>query len=189
MGYEGHAVLLRDKAEREQQARDAMATLSRHVAALRASGLAPEIVSAGGTGTYDIAGEWPDVTEVQAGSYVFMDGAYRVVRPDLGLPALSLLTTVIARHGDYAIVDAGMKSLTNEFGPPQGKELPIKVSRLSEEHGHLTVAEGAEISPGMKLEVIPSHGDTTINLHSEYYVVRGDEVIATWPIEAARAYR
>ncbi len=188
MGYEGHAVLVPDKTEREQKAHSALATLTRHVMALRAAGLDPEIVSAGGTGTYDIAGSWPEVTEVQAGSYVFMDGAYRIVRPDLGQPALTLLTTVIARHGDYAVTDAGMKSLTNEFGPPRGKELPVKVSRLSEEHAHLAVGD-AEITPGLKVELIPSHGDTTINLHSEYYVVRGDEVVAVWPIEGARKYR
>jgi len=188
MGYEGHAVLVEDKSEREGRARDALERLSRHVAALREAGLAPEIVSAGGTGTYDIAGTWPDVTEVQAGSYVFMDGRYRTVRPDLGQPALTLLATVIARHGDYAVIDAGMKALTNEFGPPRGKELPVTVSRLSEEHGHLAVGD-ADIRPGMKIELIPSHNDTTINLHSEYYVVRGDEVVAVWPIEAARAFR
>jgi D-threonine aldolase len=188
MGYEGHAVLVPDKEKRERLAREALGVLSSHVQALRQSGLAPEIVSAGGTGTYDIAGSWPDVTEVQAGSYVFMDGAYRIVRPDLGLPALTLLTTIIARRGDYAIADAGMKSLTSEFGHPKGKDLPIEVSRLSEEHAHIAVGT-AEITPGMKVEIIPSHNDTTINLHSEYYVVRGDEVIAVWPITAARAYR
>ncbi len=188
MGYEGHAVLVPDPDQRGRIAREALGVLSRHVDALRAHGLAPEIVSAGGTGTYDIAGSWPGVTEVQAGSYVFMDGAYRIVRPDLGLPALTLLTTVIARRGEWAIADAGMKSLTNEFGAPQGKDAPVKVARLSEEHAHLSVGD-AEIEPGMKLEIVPSHNDTTINLHSEYYVVRGDEVVAVWPIEAARAYR
>jgi len=188
MGYEGHAVLLSDREKREQTARDALTVLSRHVDALRAAGLPPEIVSAGGTGTYDIAGSWPDVTEVQAGSYVFMDGAYRIVRPDLGNTALTLLTSVISRRGNRAIIDAGMKSLTNEFGPPQGKNLPIKVTGLSEEHGHLA-AGNLEIAPGTKIELVPSHGDTTINLHNEYYVVRGDEVIGVWPIEGARAYR
>lgn len=188
MGYEGHAVLVVDREKRETIAREALGVLSRHVAALRLAGVPPEIVSAGGTGTYDIAGEWPEVTEVQAGSYVFMDGAYRLVRPDLGLPALTLLTTVIARRGEWAIADAGLKSLTNEFGPPEGKDLPVKVERLSEEHAHIRVG-GAEIAPGMKIEIIPSHGDTTINLHREYYVVRDDEVVAVWPIEAARAYR
>jgi D-serine deaminase-like pyridoxal phosphate-dependent protein len=188
MGYEGHAVLLADREKRIATARDALTTLSRHVEALRVAGLAPEIVSAGGTGTFDMAGNWPDVTEVQAGSYVFMDGAYRTVRPDLGRPALTLLATVISRRGDRAIIDAGMKSLTNEFGPPMGKEIAVKVGRLSEEHGHLAAGE-SNLEPGSKIEIVPSHGDTTINLHSEYYVVRGDEVIATWPIEAARAYR
>jgi len=188
MGYEGHAVLLLDAAKRITTARDALTTLSHHVEALRSAGLAPEIVSAGGTGTYDVAGSWPDVTEVQAGSYVFMDGAYRLVRPDLGEPALTLLTTVISRRGDRAITDCGMKSLTNEFGSPRGKDLPIKIARLSEEHGHLEVGN-SEITPGMIIEVVPSHCDTTINLHSEYYVVRGDEVVAIWPIEGARAYR
>lgn len=188
MGYEGHAVLVPDKDQREKIAREALTELSRHVEALRSAGFAPEIVSAGGTGTYDIAGSWPEVTEVQAGSYVFMDGTYRFVRPDLGRPALSLLTTVISRRGDRAMIDAGMKSLTNEFGPPAGKDLPVKVARLSEEHGHLDAA-GTEIAAGMKIEILPTHNDTTINLHSEYYVVRGEEVIAVWPIEAARAYR
>ncbi len=188
MGYEGHAVLVPEKEKRERIAREALTELSRHVVALRAAGFAPEIVSAGGTGTYDITGAWPDVTEVQAGSYVFMDGAYRIVRPDLGGPALTLLTTVISRRGDRAIIDAGMKSLSNEFGAPTGKDLPIKVARLSEEHGHLD-ASGTELDAGMKIEIVPSHNDTTINLHSEYYVMRADEVVAIWPIEAARAYR
>ncbi len=188
MGYEGHAVLIPDREKRIATAREALTTLSRHVEALRAAGLKPEIVSAGGTGTYDLAGTWPDVTEVQAGSYVFMDGAYRIVRPDLGRPALTLLATVISRRGERAIIDAGMKALTNEFGPPMGKDLQVKVTGLSEEHGHVAAGE-SDIEAGSKLEIIPSHGDTTINLHSEYYVVRGDEVVARWAIEGARAYR
>jgi D-threonine aldolase len=188
MGYEGHAVLVPEKDKRERIARAALTELSHQVEALRSAGFAPEIVSAGGTGTYDITGSWPEVTEVQAGSYVFMDGAYRVVRPDLGRSALTLLATVISRRGDHAIIDAGMKSLTNEFGKPLGKDLPIKVTGLSEEHGHVD-ASGTEIDAGMKIEIVPSHNDTTINLHSEYYVMRGDEVAAIWPIEAARAYR
>ncbi|HYL60044.1 MAG TPA: alanine racemase, partial [Candidatus Acidoferrales bacterium] len=69
MGYEGHAVLLPDAEKRVATARAALTVLSRHVEALRGADLAPEIVSAGGTGTFDIAGNWPEVTEVQAGSY------------------------------------------------------------------------------------------------------------------------
>ncbi|HYA36528.1 MAG TPA: DSD1 family PLP-dependent enzyme [Candidatus Binataceae bacterium] len=188
MGYEGHAVLIKDRETREGFARAALTTLSEHVSALRAAGLAPEIVSAGGTGTYDIAGSWPDVTEVQAGSYVFMDRAYRLVRPDLGQPALSMLTTVISRRGDRAILDVGMKSLTGEFGMPYAKDFAARVTSLSEEHATLDASK-SEIAPGMKIELIAMHNDTTINLHHEYYVVRGNEVVEVWPIEAARAYR
>ena len=131
MGYEGHTQQIPDLAEKVARATQAMERLSAHVRALREAGLAPEIVSAGGTGTHDVAGAWPDVTEVQAGSYVFMDGAYRSTRPDLGQPALTLLTTVIARHGDYAIVDAGMNALSNDMGPSHGKHLPVGVARAA----------------------------------------------------------
>lgn len=188
MGYEGHTVLLPDAQDRRTKATAALERLSAHVRALRDAGYAPEIVSAGGTGTYDIAGSWPDVTDVQAGSYVFMDGRYRSVRPDLGRPALTLLATVIARHGDYAVIDAGMKALSNDMGPSTGARLPFTVARLSEEHGTVQVSE-TDLQPGMKVEILPSHNDTTINLHSEYFVVRGEEVVAVWPIEGARAYR
>jgi D-serine deaminase-like pyridoxal phosphate-dependent protein len=188
MGYEGHAVLIPNAEKRLATAEAALTLLSEHVRALREAGLDPEIVSAGGTGTYDIAGTWPDVTEVQAGSYVFMDGAYRIVRPDLGRSALSILATVISRRADRAIIDAGMKALTNEFGAPIVKGTELRVARLSEEHGHIEGVTG-EMAAGAKIEIIPSHNDTTINLHSEYFVMRGDEVIARWPIEAARAYR
>ncbi len=101
---------------------------------------------------------------------------------------MTLLTTVIARHGDVAIVDCGLKSLTNEFGAPRGKDLPVTIMRLSEEHAHLSV-EGTTLATGDKVELVPSHNDTTINLHSEYYVVRNGEVVDVWPIEAARAFR
>jgi len=188
MGYEGHCVLIADAAEREAKTQQSLERLSAHVRALREAGLAPEIVSGGGTGTYELTGSWPDVTEVQAGSYVFMDGRYRQVRPDLGRPALTMLVTVVARHGDYAVIDAGMKALTNEFGPPAGVDLPVTVTRLSEEHGTLAVGE-ADVRPGQKLEILPSHNDTTLNLHAEYYVCRGDEVVDVWPIAAARAFR
>ncbi|MFN8559371.1 MAG: hypothetical protein U0531_19220 [Dehalococcoidia bacterium] len=94
---------------------------------------------------------------------------------------------MIACHGDYAVIDAGLKSLTNEFGAPAGKDLPFVVSRLSEEHGTAEL-NGADLRPGMKVEIVPSHGDTTLNLYSAYHVVRGDEVVAVWPIEAARAF-
>ena len=118
-----------------------------------------------------------------------MDGAYRIVRPDLGRPALTLLATVISRRGDHAIIDAGMKSLTNEFGPPMGKGLADQGDGAVRGAWARCGGRKRVSSRASKIEIVPSHNDTTINLHSEYYVMRGDEVIAIWPIEAARAYR
>ena len=149
--------------------------------ALRAAGLAPEIVSSGGTGTFDLTGTVPGVTEIQAGSYVFMDGRYRDVRSEFE-PALTLHTTVIHRRGRLLVTDAGVKSLSSDFGLPNAFDLGARVVGLSEEHGHVLADEGVEVAPGERLRILPSHGDTTINLHERYYAARGDQVEAVWSI-------
>ena len=181
MGYEGHAVLVADAAKRKELAEAAAAALCAHVDALRAAGLAPEIVSSGGTGTFDLTGTVPGVTEIQAGSYVFMDGRYREVRSDFEL-ALSLHTTVIHRRGRLVVTDAGVKSLSSDFGLPVALDLGARVVGLSEEHGHVLLDEGVDVSPGQRIRILPSHGDTTINLHDRYYAERGDSVEAVWAI-------
>ena len=183
MGYEGHAVLVPDEGKRKELAEASVARLLEHRLALVDAGLEPQIVSAGGTGTHDITGSAPGVTEIQAGSYVFMDGAYQRVRSEFEC-ALTLLTTVVHRRDRLLITDCGMKSLTSEFGKPAGFDLPVAVTGLSEEHGHVALDEGADldVSPGDRIRLLPSHGDTTINLHERYYVFRGDEVEAVWPI-------
>lgn len=183
MGYEGHAVLVPDAAKRKELAEASGAQLLAHVAALRAAGLAPEIVSAGGTGTFELTGSTEGITEIQAGSYVFMDGRYSDVRSDFET-ALTLHTTVLRRRGRLVITDAGVKSLSSDFGLPRGADLPLRAVGLSEEHGHLLIDEGAELSlePGDRLRILPSHGDTTINLHDRYYAARGDRVEEVWPI-------
>ena len=190
MGYEGHAVLVPEKEKRESLARDAIARLSAHRQALLDSGLEPEIVSAGGTGTADLTGSAPGVTEVQAGSYVFMDGAYRKVRSDFEC-ALTILTTVLRVRGRLLITDCGMKALSHEFGMPEGADLPIRCAYLSEEHGHVVVDEDQklDLAPGSKIRLLPSHGDTTINLHDRYVLLRGDRVEGTWAITARGQFR
>lgn len=190
MGYEGHAVLIPDAEKRTELAGKAIATLSEHREALANAGLAPAIVSAGGTGTHDLTARTEGVTEIQAGSYVFMDGAYRKVREDFQ-PALNVLTTVVHRRGRLLITDCGMKALSHEFGMPRGAELPLECVGLSEEHGHVLIDKDAELdlSPGDRIRLLPSHGDTTINLHDRYYVLRGDEVEAVWEIAARGRFR
>jgi D-serine deaminase-like pyridoxal phosphate-dependent protein len=129
------------------------------------------------------------VTEVQAGTYVFMDGRYKSVLPEPFECALTLLTTVLSVKERYAVCDAGLKSLTNDMGMPASADGRIAVRRLSEEHAHLTGEGLADLKPGDRVELVPSHGDTTLNLHDNYYVRRADDVIDTWPILAARRFR
>ena len=117
MGYEGHLVSIRARAEREARTREAMGRLIATAELLRVSGLPCDIVSGGGTGTYDIDGELPGITEVQAGSYVLMDTDYGA----LGLPfehALSVRGTVISRTGDRCVADCGHKAATMDHGFP-----------------------------------------------------------------------
>ncbi len=189
MGYEGHVVHVPDAAERAEKALVALGIVKEHADALAEAGLPPEIVSVGGTGTFDVSSAFEGVTEIQAGSYVFMDGRYQEVMPGQFGSALTLLTTVISVHERYAVCDAGMKSLTNEFGPPQTRDGALKAARLSEEHAHLTGDGLATLRPGDRIELVPSHGDTTLNLHDVYFVRRGDEIVDTWPILGARKFR
>jgi D-serine deaminase-like pyridoxal phosphate-dependent protein len=184
MGYEGHIIFTFDREEREKAARGCMEALVGVAKRLEKEGFPIGIVSGGGTGTYDMSSKVEGVTEIQAGSYLTMDATYGYL--NLGFAqALTLLTTVIAVHGDHVILDCGMKSITHEFGMPQ--VLGIKdaaISSLSEEHGHMTVPEKTRMAIGDKIEVVPTHGCTTINLHDKFYIVRADTVEAEWEIAA-----
>jgi D-serine deaminase-like pyridoxal phosphate-dependent protein len=190
MGYEGHAVLIPEADKRESTARDALAALESHYKALVDSGLEPEIVSGGGTGTHDITGDAPFVTEIQAGSYVFMDGAYSKVRSEFEC-ALVLRTTVLHVRGRLLITDCGLKSLSQDMGMPEGAELPLRCVALSEEHAFVVTDEDADLDlqVGDRIDLLPSHGDTTINMHEQYHVRRGDTLEATWAIAARGKFR
>jgi D-serine deaminase-like pyridoxal phosphate-dependent protein len=152
---------------------------------LRSHGFEVEIVSAGGTGTYDMSGIYPGITEIEAGSYIFMDSCYsKVIGNDIFKPSLSVLSTVISKpRRGLALVDAGMKSLTHEFGLPQPLLEGAVLKGLSEEHGRLELSPQADwLQVGDLVEILPSHGCTTVNLHNRYCVVRGDKLVAVWDI-------
>ncbi|MGQ9628936.1 MAG: DSD1 family PLP-dependent enzyme [bacterium] len=186
MGYEGHAVAIPDFEERANVARSAMKLLLETKSLVERAGLLVEVVSGGGTGTYNITGSYPGVTEVQAGSYIFMDASYRRT----GVPfecALTVLTTVVSvQSPGRIIVDAGMKSISSDMGMPEVKGHPdLSVVKLSEEHGKLASSSGTSpLKVGDKVELIPSHGCTTINLHDRYYAIRDGRLEAIWRIGA-----
>ena len=183
MGYEGHAVMIPEREKRIEAARLANSTLVSHAEYLRAHGVAVEIVSAGGTGTWDMAGTHPGVTEVQMGSWVTMDAHYKKIIPEFE-NALTVLGTVISRPTpERAILDCGMKAITKDFELPLVKGGGAEVISLSEEHCKLKLT-GLQLSIGDRVELIPSHGCTTFNLHNEVFVVKDSEVVDVWPVAA-----
>lgn len=175
MGYEGHAVGLADRAERIAKVADSMELLARAAELVSAD---EGIVSAGGTGTYDI-NTW--ATEIQAGSYALMDTAYA----ELGLPfrqALSVLATVIsvAPRGRYAVADCGLKALGMDHGDPTIEG--ARVWFCSDEH--VTFAPDEPVRVGDRVRVIPAHVDPTVAYHSVMHVVDATgRHRDTWPID------
>jgi len=170
MGYEGHAVGLDDRAVREQLCAQAMEQL---LAAHRDVG--GEVISAGGTGTYDI-NTW--ATEIQAGSYALMDTAYG----KLGLPfvqALWVWATVISVAPAYAVADCGLKSLGMDHGNPSVENGSVWF--CSDEH--TTFAPSTPVQVGDRVRVIPAHIDPTIAYHERMHLVSGETVLETWPVD------
>ena len=189
MGYEGFCQNIIDFEERREKATGAMAKLVSTRDLLDDKGFSTEIVSAGGTGTYMITAEHPGVTEVEAGSYIFMDATYRRVE---GLQmydhALTVLSTIVStpRPG-VVICDAGRKTITFEPGRPmplvKGLE-GVTYMAASEEHGRLSVEGSSELKVGDKIEFIISHCCTNVNLYDQYHCLRNDHLEAVWEITA-----
>ncbi|MBI2320720.1 MAG: DSD1 family PLP-dependent enzyme [Chloroflexi bacterium] len=183
-GYEGHAQHIVDPDERRKAHAAAMQPLCQTADLLAAHGLPTEIVSTGGTGTHQFAADYRAITEVQAGSYVVMDIEYGHVAGLSFESALTVLASVVSRSGTAAIVDAGYKSLSTDSGPPRAKNLDARYTPRGDEHGRLTFDSGNPLAIGDKVEITPSHCDTTINLHDLYYVTRDGRVVAVWPVAA-----
>jgi D-serine deaminase-like pyridoxal phosphate-dependent protein len=188
MGYEGHLQPVRDRTERETRTRAAMHGLVETARRIRAEGIPCDVVSSGGTGTYDISGRVDGVTEIQAGSYALMDSDYGSV----GVPfeqAFTVLGTVVSRpSSDRCVADCGHKSMTKDHGLPAVKGIAgATVTALNDEHATLALPASSTLSIGDRIQLIPSHTDPTVNLHDVFYAVDGDRVVGVWPI-AARGY-
>jgi D-serine deaminase-like pyridoxal phosphate-dependent protein len=184
LGHEGFTMFEMDRSLRTDNSQRAMAALVGTAELIRQAGFPVEIVSAGGTGTYDLTGDFPGVTELEAGSYVFMDTKYN----QLGLgfkQSLTLLAMVTSvQDPERCIIDAGMKVLTTDNGIPEIiAPNGLMLFKLNEEHGIVRVdPEKAHPQVGMCVEIIPSHGCTTVNLHDRYYVIQDDRLVDIWEI-------
>ena len=183
MGYEGHCALEPDREARAASVRTAMERLLAVADVLRSAGFPVEVVSAGGTGTFDLTGCYPGVTELQAGSYVFMDSSRVDLVPDFET-GLTVLATVASRHRNTVVLDCGKKTVGVDFAPPRIVGQTAKVRYVSEEHTVFDVDSDCGLELGQRVELIPSYCPTTINLHDIFYVVRDGVVIDIWPVLA-----
>lgn len=185
-GYEGHCALEPDRALRAERAEAALDHLLAVVEAIESTGLEVEIVASGGTGTYDMTGDRDRVTEIQAGSYAFMDTAHAAVVSGFEF-ALTVLSTIISRQGDTLVLDAGKKTLGLDTPPPLLSGHGASVRYVAEEHTVLQLDGDADLDAGDVVEVIPSYCPVTVNLHEVYNVVDEDHVTSIWPILARGA--
>jgi len=191
-GYGGnnqHVMGFENRKAREAASNEKVVA-ARH--ALEKAGFAVQMVSVGGTGSYNIDADFPGVTEIQPGSYVFMDSHYNKIggrdQPDFSEfgNSLSVLTTVISRAvSGRAIVDAGGKALSTDESVPE----PIGLTGATygvagDEYGALRLQNPSrDLKVGDQLQIMPGHCDTTVNLHNVFFGVRKGVVEHVWPIE------
>lgn len=183
-GYEGHLQHLPDRREREEKCHAAMSLLSGTAELLRQNGFEVQTVTTGGTGTAEFCAAFPGITEVQPGSFIFMDTDYRNAIGPIYSNSLTVLATVISQpEPGRAIIDAGLKSLSTDSGFAEPKALPgISYAPKGDEHGLLSWKGGPGLAIGDRVEMIPSHIDTTVNLHDFYYAHRRGVIEEIWPV-------
>ncbi len=184
-GYEGHLQHVHGREEREKECRASMAILSGTATMLREKGFDIKVVTTGGTGTAEFCATVPEITEVQPGSFIFMDSDYRNAVGSYFSHSLTILSTVISKSGSKkrVTVDAGLKSLTTDSGFAEPKDMPgVVYEPMGDEHGWLSWKEGPDIPIGARVEMIPSHIDPTVNLYDFYYAHRKGVIEEIWPV-------
>jgi 3-hydroxy-D-aspartate aldolase len=197
--YSGNLQHIADRAGRHEKAKQRLAVLAGLVGKLRAAGLAVPIVSGSGTGTHDFDAEARIFTELQAGSYIFMDVEYIRALTD-GRNALPFETSLFMQTavvsvtsakvpGGYVTTDAGLKCFATEGPTPEvmaGGAPGATYAYAGDEHGRLFFTPGSHPIPalGERIELVTPHCDPTVNLHDFYHLVRGDTLVDIWPVDA-----
>jgi D-serine deaminase-like pyridoxal phosphate-dependent protein len=189
MAYSGNAAHTHGwEARRERSSKD-LAGVQETVALAKKSGLPVKIVSGGSTGTYNIDKEF-GLTELEAGSYVFMDTSYfavgskdgNAVYTDFG-GSMSVLTTIDSkRRPNLATIDYGNKAMLRPTDTVKGMPW-IKVVPQGAEYGGLTWTDGErDLKLGERVEIYCSNLDTSTNCYDRYYIAKGDQIVDVWPI-------
>jgi D-serine deaminase-like pyridoxal phosphate-dependent protein len=192
--YCGSQQHIENYAERRAAIVERTAYLQEVIAALAGAGFAPDIVTGSGTGTHHIDLELGVFTELQAGSYVFMDKQYLDCDiADGGAPPFEVSLAVDARvvsanHSGLVTVDAGFKSLSTDGGVAvvqRGAPETAFFAFMGDEHAALIAPDiGTTLQPGDPVSLTVPHCDPTVNLYDNYHVVAGDTLVDIWPVSA-----
>ncbi len=192
--YHGAAQHLRTPSERRAAIAAAVGWARDTRDAVVAAGIPSPTVTGAGTGTWQLERDSGVYTELQPGSYIFMDADYgrNALAPDDHAFEQSLYvaaTVVSAPEPRRAIVDAGLKALAFDSGPPVVHAAEgLEYAGASDEHGVLRVADGAaRPAIGERVWLVPGHCDPTVNLYDWIVGVRGDRVECVWPVAARGA--
>ena len=188
--YNGVAQHIRDHPSRLAATERNTSLVQESVDLLARSGIECEVVSGGGTGTYNLEAASEVYNEIQPGTYVFMDADYLANRDRFGGPyrdfevSLYVLATVMSRRPGIAIVDAGLKAVSLGNGLPQVMGGGAVYKRFADEHGVLAPAGPPLPDLGHQVRLIPVNCDPTVNLYDHLVGVRNGEVNEVWPVEA-----
>jgi D-serine deaminase-like pyridoxal phosphate-dependent protein len=193
--YNGRAQHIRTREGRRKAIEGSAGIVRETLAGLKAAGIECPQVTGAGTGTFEFeaaSGIW---TELQCGSYVFMDADYGRNEDETGTTtggfqnSLFILGGVLSvAQAGRAVIDAGLKSMSMESGLPELIGLPeAAYAGASDEHGTLTTGQGNGPALGDRVRLIPGHCDPTVNLHDWFVCVRGDTVVDVWPVTARGA--
>jgi len=191
--YAGNLQHILERDRRAAAAAELRRTVAGIVEAADRQGLRFEIVTGAGTGTHDLDAQANGFTELQAGSYVFMDAEYAQVlagnAPAPGFEvSLFVQTSVVStRAAGWVTVDGGTKCFATDSGVPlaaRGAGPDSRYAFFGDEHGKLVVPSEDRPELGARIEFVTPHCDPTVNLHDAYHVVDGDTLLAIWPVDA-----
>jgi 3-hydroxy-D-aspartate aldolase len=192
--YAGQASHTNGFAERREHSRAAMAPAVETRCALEGKGIACPLLTGASTGTYNIDSEIDGVTELQPGSFMFMDVDYNRIGGQDGpvyqdfRNALTVITTVVSKPSkSAAVVDGGFKAFaTDRPFTPEAKSISgIVYNWGGDEHGILNLEQAsAAVNLADRIEFIVPHCDPSVNLYDRMYCLRGDNLEAVWQIAA-----
>jgi D-serine deaminase-like pyridoxal phosphate-dependent protein len=192
--YAGHASHVIGFEERKKASREAMSPAVETRRLFESKGIAVPLLTGGSTGTYNIDSEIDGITELQPGSFLFMDVDYgRIGGPDGPVyrdfrQALSVVTTVVSKPArEVAVVDGGYKAFsTDRPFTPEARGIPgLTYAWAGDEHG-IVKMDGAPlpVDVGDRIDFVIPHCDPSVNLYDRIYCLRGDRVEAVWKIAA-----